>query len=83
MKAMRLPSGDQRGTAICRPCSEPVTVRGSTIAFAGPACAWVYSLATHQLFSPGGGAAVYASFVESGDQSYSYTYKFSGVNSVS
>ena len=48
-----------------------------------PSTGWVYSLATHQLFSPGGGAATYASFLESGDQSNSNTCSFAGVICVS
>src|ERR1700722_10511687 len=51
-------SGDHRGTAICIPCSGPFASTGSRMDFAGPPSSWVYNLATHQLFSPGGSAAI-------------------------
>src|ERR1039458_6416699 len=43
MKAMALPSGDHRGTAICKPCSGPETSAGARMALGEPEppSAWV------------------------------------------
>src|SRR5580698_1388617 len=82
MNAIAFPSGDHRGTAICSPCSGPFTVTGFKMGVAWPARPWVYSFATHQLFSPGGSAATYANPFESGAQSNSYTCRLAGVACV-
>jgi hypothetical protein len=41
MKAIDLPSGDQRGTAICRPWSGPETSEGARIALGASFCVCV------------------------------------------
>src|ERR1700747_2312110 len=82
MNAIAFPSGDQRGTAICKPCNGPLTTAGARIALGAAASCCVYSFATHQLFSPGGLAAIEARPFESGAQSNSYTCNLAGVTCV-
>src|SRR5205807_4487126 len=70
-KAIVLPSGDQRGTAIC--------IDGLRISRTAPDEADIaQSLAMYQLLSPGAGDATAASSAPSGDQSYSWMCRPAG-----
>jgi hypothetical protein len=53
MKAMAFPSGDQRGTAICRPCNATETSAGARIALGlWPSEGFVESVEQHQRRDP-------------------------------
>src|SRR5580700_8454681 len=71
MNAMVLPSGDHRTFAAC--------IAGLKMCRTAPDSASIaYNSAMYQLSSPSPGAARYARFLLSGDQSNSYTYMSAG-----